>query len=114
MLELHADDVTCGLFRLTGAVNGIPRPTEDETYHRDRDEKTLLLQTSGTRSKTLHIIEIKRDLSHSLTCGQQQARKCLMASIFSLKIYVQADVAQSTLLFLACSALLRKSHSELL
>lgn len=60
VLELHADDVTCGLFRLTGAVDGIPPPTEDEIYHRDRDEKTLLLQTSGTRFRTLHRTEITR------------------------------------------------------
>ena len=49
VLELHADADVCGLFRLSGQVEGVPRPTEDEISHRERDDRVLLLQTSGTR-----------------------------------------------------------------
>ena len=49
VLELHADADVCGLFRLSGQVQGVPRPSDDEIFHRDRDDRVLLLQTSGTR-----------------------------------------------------------------
>ncbi|BDA51313.1 probable peroxisomal-coenzyme A synthetase at N-terminal half [Coccomyxa sp. Obi] len=51
VLELHADVDVCGLFRLSGQVKGVPRPSEDEIFHRDRDDRVLLLQTSGTSGK---------------------------------------------------------------
>ncbi len=49
VLELHADMDVCGLFRLSGQVRGVPRPSDDDIFHRDRDDRVLLLQTSGTR-----------------------------------------------------------------
>ena len=50
VLELHPDASVCGLFSLS--FHGQATPAElqgEETQHRERDDKVLLLQTSGTR-----------------------------------------------------------------
>ena len=50
VLEMHPDESVCGLFSLS--VHGQTPPTElpdADVQHRERDDKVLLLQTSGTR-----------------------------------------------------------------
>ena len=51
ILELYPDEHVCGLFSLSFHGQALPAELQgDNVQHRERDDKVLLLQTSGTRS----------------------------------------------------------------
>ena len=50
VLELHPDEHVCGLFSLSCHSQAQPAELDlEDMRHQERDDKVLLLQTSGTR-----------------------------------------------------------------